>query len=247
MSRSITAITLALLLLLVLVATAPARLMALVLPAEQVVLQGLSGSLWQGRAARCLLQLPGGYLHLGGVQWSLSPLSLLTLAPRLTVQSQWGAQGIAGEVTLRGDKDLYLEDVDAALPAELLRQFLPVELAGTLSLQAQSLRIEGGLPTAAQGRLVWQGAGWRAGQALRPLGSYVLEVQQPPGQPLSGQVLTLAGDVQAGGSVRLTGRDYLIDVVLAGPGLADPQLQQALQLVATPREDDYHLLLRGEI
>ena len=60
-------------------------------------------------------------------------------------------------------------------------------------------------------------------------------------------MLTLAGDVQAGGSVRLTGRDYLIDVVLAGPGLADPQLQQALQLVATPREDDYHLLLRGEI
>lgn len=247
MSRPLLAVGLVLLLLVTLIATAPARLVGLVLPADQVLMQGLTGTLWQGRAARCLVQVPGGYLHLGNVSWSLSPLSLLVLAPRLTLQSQWGVQGIAGQVTLRGERDLELADVDAFLPAELLRQFLPVELSGTLSLQARSLHISDGLPVAAEGRLVWQEAGWRAGPSLRPLGSYALDFGQLPGEALVGQVITLSGEVQAEGSVELDGRGYVVDVVLAGPGLADPQLAQALQLVATPREDDYRLLLRGEI
>ncbi len=247
MSRPLLAISLAVLLLATLVITAPARLVGIILPGEQVVLQGLAGTVWQGSAARCLVQVPGGYLHLGTARWSLSPLSLVTLAPRLAIESQWGAQSIAGVVTLHSADNLDLAEVEASLPAELARQFLPVELAGTLSVQAKSLRIEGGLPVSAEGRMVWQGAGWRAGQALRPLGSYALDFLQPPGEPLVGQVITLSGEVEAEGCVELAGRSYLVDVILAAPGLADRQLQQALHLVATPRDDDYHLVLRGEM
>lgn len=247
MSRSLLALGLAALLLITLLVTAPARLLGGVLPSGQFVLQGFSGTLWQGSAARALVAVPGGYLHLGKLHWSLAPWSLLSLSPQLAVESQWGAQGIAGQVILRGAQDIELLELEASLPAELLRQFVPVELAGTISLQAHSLRVVDGVPVTAEGRLVWQDGAWRAGQALRPLGSYALEFRQPAGQALAGEVLTLAGDVQASGELGLAGRSYQVDIVLSGPGLLDPQLQQALQLVATPQGDDYHLLLQGEM
>ena len=47
-------LALGLLLLLGLVISAPARLLTYVLPPGQVVLQGVSGTLWQGRAGSCL-------------------------------------------------------------------------------------------------------------------------------------------------------------------------------------------------
>jgi hypothetical protein len=71
MSRPLWAIALALLLLISLLITTPARLLGLVLPAGQVYAQGFSGTLWQGKASRALLQTPAGLLHLGAVSWKL--------------------------------------------------------------------------------------------------------------------------------------------------------------------------------
>lgn len=230
-----------------LVASAPARLLAWVLPSEQVVMQGFSGSLWRGEVARCLVFTGAGYLHLGELTWSLKPLSLLLFAPSLEFHSQWGEQIARGEVTAHGAQDLSLADLDARFPAKLLRQLAPVAVAGSFSIQAQQLRLHEGLPVSALGRVVWERGAWLSPRGVMPLGSYALDFEQREGNPLTGEVVTLEGPIAAAGTASLTGRAFDIDVVISSDQTLDDQLRQALSLVASPQGEGFNLKLSGQL
>lgn len=231
------------------VASAPARLLPLLLPAGQVQMQGLAGTVWEGSASRCLLRTPAGYLQLGRVEWRLHPLSLLALAPTVEVRSQWGEQHASGTVTLYGQDEYGLSDVDARIDASLLRQLAPVAVDGQFALIAPRLHVAGGLPVGAEGRLVWEHGAWAAPQGRMALGTYAVDFAQPggKGQALTGKVLTLAGPVRAEGSVRLVGRAYNLDVSIAGDHGLDPALAQALSLMARPTDKGFQLKLDGEL
>lgn len=246
MSRILGAFALVVLLLVCLLATSPARLLGLVLPSGQVVMQGFSGTLWQGKASRCIVRTPAGFLHLGAVSWQLSPASLALLAPRLTLESRWGNQTVSTGLVLRGGDDVDLYGLEATFPADLLRQFVPVSLAGVLSVQLEQLQLRDGWPVEAAGRLVWQGGGWNSPSGPIPLGSYALDFSQPPGSALAGEVVTLAGAVSAEGRVLLEDRSYDVDITVRSEGGLDERLQQALSLMARPVEQGYRIKLDGE-
>lgn len=247
MPRYVPGLCLALVFCIALVVFAPARLLGLLLPADKIVLQGFEGTVWSGSASRSLIHASTGYLHLGRLQWSLEPLSLVLLAPRLTVHSNWGGQLISGEVVVRGQSSLDLHQVEAQVAAQLLRQFLPVVLTGSLSAQLESLLLREGLPYSGAGRLVWQRGGWQSPQGQQQLGSYALDFQQSAGDALLGEVLTLAGPVEARGTVRLEGRSYEIDILVGSQAGLDPQLEQALSLIAAPGPEGYRVRLEGDL
>ena len=246
MSRLALGLGLALLLLVSLSMSAPARLLALLLPDQQVHMAGFTGTIWRGTASRCLVRAGGGYLHLGAIQWRLSPLSLVTLSPRLTVSSEWGRQRVAGDVVLRGEGDFDLHDFEATLEADLVRQFAPVSLAGTLNALFAELVVRDGLPLTGRGRLVWQDGAWDSPQGFLALGSYALEVAPLSGGGLGGEVLPLAGPVAAQGSVELQGKAYVVDILVGGSGALDPQIERALSLIAAPEAGSYRVALEGE-
>ncbi len=247
MSRFIGGIALTILLLVSLVVSAPARLLGLFIPDQQVLMQGYTGTVWRGSASRALVQTEPGYLHLGAVQWSLDPVSLLLLAPRLTINSAWGNQLIAGQVVLRGQRDIDLHEFEAAVSADLLRQFVPVALTGTLSVQLQDLQVRDGLPHSGAGRLVWQNAGWQSPQGLMPLGTYALDFQQAPGDLLQAQVVTVSGPLDASGTAQLQGRNYAVDVRISSSLPMDGRLEQALSLIGAPESGGYRVKLDGDL
>ena len=234
------------LLLLVLIVTAPARLLSLLLPAETLLLQGVSGSVWRGQSARCLVAVGHGYVHLGTVSWQLQPLSLLTLSPSLRLQSTWGKQTLSGQVKLRTADNVDLSDVEGRMPAALLRQLMPVMVDGEFSVQLPELRIRDGLPESGHGRVVWQGATWLAPAGARSLGDYALDFQQLPGQDLVGEVLTLSGPIEASGSISLQERRYEVDLYLQSDRGLDSDLQQALSFLGQPEEGGYRIDLGGD-
>jgi hypothetical protein len=188
---------------------------------------------------------PGGYLHLGAVNWQVDPFSLLMLAPRVKLTSRWGSQSLATTVVLRGGQDIDLYELSASLPADLLRQFVPVSLAGVLNAQVEHLQLREGLPVEGAGRLVWQNGGWQAPTGPVPLGTYALDFRQAPGEELAGDVLTLTGPVSAEGGVYLAGRSYGVDITVGGEPL-DERLKQALSLMARPLGQGYRIKLEGE-
>lgn len=246
MSRLTWGVALALLLCTSLLMSAPARLLNLVLPSGQVLMAGFEGTLWRGSAGRCLVHVGPGYLHLGRVQWSLDPLSLLLLSPRLTLHSVWGSQTISGELVLRGQQDIDLRQFEAQVAADLLRQFFPVALSGTLSAQLDELQLRAGQVQGGAGRLMWQDGGWQAPRGLVPLGTYALDFSSTGDDLLQGLVVTVAGPVEASGSVELQGRAYQVDITVASESGLDEQLQQGLSLIATPEEGGYRAQLNGE-
>ena len=225
------------LLLVCLLMQAPARLLASVVPSGQLALEGLSGTLWQGQAARAVLTTPNGPLHLGAVNWRLRPLSLLTFAPTLDFESRWADQRASGALTLRGQQNIDLAGFEGEVAADLLQQVLPVSLRGRFSAQLQALSLRGGMPVSGEGRVVWQNASWLAPGGALVLGSYALDFVQPEGEALRGEIVTISGPVQAAGNVSLQDRAYRIDVRVSGDGGLDPQVSQALSLMGSPQDD----------
>lgn len=247
MSRIALGASLFLLLCLALAASAPARMLGVLLPDERIAMQGFGGTLWRGRASRCLVRAGGGWLHLGSLQWSLSPLSLLWLSPRVTLESEWGVQMASGELVWRGEGDVDLHRFRASVAADLLRQFAPVALGGELSVDLQELSLRSGLPVRGTGRLLWQRAHWQSPQGSLPLGSYAMDFSQQPGAALEGQVVTLQGPVQASGRVALHGGEYSVDILVTGQGSLDPRLRQALSLIARPVAQGFRVEMEGAL
>lgn len=210
-------------------------------------MQGYSGTVWRGKANRALLSTAAGYIHLGRISWSLSPLSLLALSPALTIESSWGRQHVNTGLRITGRKSLELTDLDAMVSVQLLRKFLPLSVAGDFSIQAQELRIENGLPSRARGRMVWQNAAWESAQGLMPLGSYAVDFQQLPGGPLQGDIITLAGSVRASGSAQLLGKDYNLDILISSDAGLGGQLEQALSLIAQPVPEGRRIKFDGQL
>jgi general secretion pathway protein N len=245
-SRLVWAAALALLFLVSLVMSAPARLLSHIVPAEQLLIGGLAGTVWQGSASSVLVRLPQGYLQLGAVQWSLQPLSLLLLAPHLTASSEWGDQTFSGELVLRGQRDFDVFNAEGQLAAGLLSRFAPVSVVGMFNLQLDRLELRQGLPYSALGRLVWRDSAWQSVRGLVPLGSYALDFEQPPEEALQGQVITLAGPLQASGSLELKDRRYAVDILLGSEDVMDRQLQSMLSLIAVPEDGRYRISLEGD-
>jgi general secretion pathway protein N len=235
------------LLLVILLIFAPARLLGLFLPADVAVMQGFGGNLWRGSAARTVVAVGQHYVNLGSVEWQLAPLSLLTLAPTVTLESRWGKQILSGQITLRGRNSVDIKDLDATVSAQLVRQFSPFLIEGDFMVQETVLSIRDGLLASGEGRILWRNAAWLSHQGSRPLGSYALEFQQQPGQALLGEVSTVSGPVKAAGELELLGRSYAVDITLDSANGLDAPLQETLSLFARPVGDAYRIQLNGAL
>ncbi|MFK7829230.1 MAG: type II secretion system protein N [Congregibacter sp.] len=231
---------------------APARLLPLLLDADRVALSGVSGTLWNGQAARAVVQSTAGPVHLGELRWQLRPMSVLLGSPALLLSMDWGSQRGTLRARLRGNR-IELRDVDFTLEANVAKQFLPVSLDGRLELLFKELHVSENLQDlVADGRAVWRNAGWLAFDGRRPLGTYAATFSplgagdaadaEPSGVAV--EVATLAGDVEAQGSGRVQQKRYELELSISADAM-DRQLEQALALIATPVENGYLLRLDG--
>lgn len=231
---------------LMLLVTAPARLASWLVPAEQVYLGGLDGTIREGRAATAAVAVPGGWLRLGRLHWHLSEWSLLMLSPRLQFESQWGQQRLKGLLSVAPTGTLKLHQLDSRFAAELVRQLLPVQLRGEFSLLANNVVIRNGAPEAGRGRLLWQRGLWLGNSSSQALGDYLLEFTIDGPMQARGKVSTLQGPVQVAGTVALSERRYAIDLSLRSESGFGPELGSALQLMAAPVENGYQLSFSAE-
>lgn len=232
----------------------PARLAGWVLPSSVITADGYAGTLWQGSAARALIATPGGWFHLGGLRWQLSPLSLLLARPTATVEAAWGDQRLAGTVTWRGGDRLQVRDARFAVDAALLKELAPVALRGRLAGDFTQLALADGLVHALEGRMTWERAAWDAPGSSFALGSYAVDFAPAAGGAqaagsggVQGEVLTLAGPLEASGTLALVDRRYRVDLTLGSERPLPRPLTEALSLLAAPTDRGFHLVLDGEL
>lgn len=225
---------------------APARLLPLLVDPQPLRLSALDGTLWRGQASRALVDTPAGPLHLGAVRWQLRLWSLLSLSPRLDISTDWGPQRLSASLIRRNDAVL-LRDARLTLDARLSRQFAPVDLRGRFDVELESLQFVGGELRQAKGQVVWQEAAWMGIGGVKPLGTFAARLATADDGAIVADLQTLAGPLLVSGYAALQSPEYELDLQLTSRESMDPELQQALSLVASPGENGYRLRLDGEL
>lgn len=197
-------------------------------------------------ASNVAVATPGGWVQLGRTRWSLSQLYLLALMPTLDIESEWGQQRLQANIRLYPSGDVLVRGLRTSFSAGLIKQFMPVNLRGTLTLESPQLKIASGVPTEGRGKLVWRQAFWRGVRGSQPLGDYELNFQIPAPAIGSAQVKTLAGPIRIEGGLEVKGREYSVDASLTSDEVIDVELSSALELMAAPVDGGYRLKFNSE-
>ena len=140
-----------------------------------------------------------------------------------------------------------LRDIELRADARLARQLAPLELRGRVEADLARVQIEGQRVVHAEGRALWRDAAWQSPGGLRPLGTYVADLESPAPGEIDAVVDTLSGPVQAVGTVLLFGNRYAIDARIGPASTMDSELRHALSLIAVAEENGYLLRLDGAL
>jgi len=181
-----------------LAAALPARLALAWFSPPQLAAWGVSGTLWEGRAAELVLD---GY-SLGSLSWDARPLRFIAMQPTWDLSLRRGdgfAEARAG-FSLLGNSQR-VQDLDAALElATLPPAIVPVGVAGQARVSLQRLDLEDGWPRRLSGRAVVNQL--ELPGVVLALGPFEFEFPDQPGPP-EGQVRSLGGPLSVDGTVAL--------------------------------------------
>lgn len=207
---------------------------------QAIRLVGVEGSVRHGRAAGLVA---GGKTLASGVEWTLSPLLLLSGRVGGEFSS---AEGVisAGRLAL-GPGGARAQDLRAtgslkALLSAAGQAFVPVD--GQFGLSLDRARFRDGFPSHLEGRLTVTSLNWSLGARPVPLGDFQAEVA-PEDDELVAVISSLSGPTAVNGDARLRqDGGYRLDLrIKAEPG-ADPMITNLLSGLGEPDSEGFYAL-----
>lgn len=201
-------------------------------------LQGIEGSLWNGRAAQASVYA----LPLGELRWTLDPWAAVGLRAR--GEMALSGRDLTASTRLDATRDrMLLQDASARLPASVLAPALDIPslvLLGELDLKLQALELRAGMLQTANGVLAWRRAGV-SGAAEARFSDVLVTFSSPRDGLIEGVVSDDGGTLDASGSVVIERERFRAEVRLAVRG-DDPHLAEALRYVGERTADGASLL-----
>ncbi|MGI1679600.1 MAG: type II secretion system protein N [Cellvibrionaceae bacterium] len=196
-------------------------------------MEGVSGTIWSGRAENVVLPYDGGVYALGELTWKLKPLSLLTLSPCATVTTKLSSQTVEGIACSGITGNLTLKDLEINLPAAAAEMWAPVSVQGDIFLQIESLKMSGDKIKTLNGKGSWTGARYHNSQTWMSLGAIAFELSGGKNGSIAAKVFDLEGplelDLQS--QFNLTGDfDIRGDIILRQN--APQEIAQLLMIIA---------------
>ena len=201
-----------------LVATFPARVALDAFAPGAVRAWGVEGTLWRGKAAAVAV----GRAGIGGVEWRLSPWSLLLLRPAadLHVRRPDGFASARVSVSLFGNA-LRVADLEAAAKLDSLPgTVVPNGTSGDVSARFAELVVRDGWPARAEGRAAV--ADLKLPGVKFPLGPLEFVFAGDAPVPVA-EVRSLGGPLAVEGTLTLPGPGQWSLDALLGPGENPPR------------------------
>lgn len=206
--------------------------------AQPLRLQGIEGTLWQGKAA----MLSYAARPVGPVIWRLDPWTALRGSARGKLNlsgAEWQAES---DFLLRG-KRVELAAARANFPASMLAPVLDIpslRLLGNIRVVMDDVVIEDGAVSLAIGQMIWDEVGV-SGAAEARFGRIIVDFAPRADGSVEGRVHDDGGPLQARGMIELRGLAFKADVHLqARPG--NEQIHEALMYVGERTLDGGSLL-----
>ena len=194
------------------------------------VLQGLSGTIWSGRASQARI----AQMNVGSLDWRLRLFPLLTGKLSLDISTTASNSRMqAGIETGLSGQTLAIDNMQGKLPVQALMPFfygLPIAVDGEITTEIKHAEIERGEKLILDGKLVWQNAALTAPQAIK-FGDLFLALRPDK----NGSKILLSdqgGPLAAEGTAMIKpSGEYKLNIYLAARDKNDTNLSNALKLL----------------
>ncbi len=213
-----------------------------------VQLQGVDGTLAEGRAVQVDLQGSPLVRDLG---WKMRKLHLLLGRASFALAGGRDGQLVEGTASVVPSGTLTLNDFRIVMPlkdglAAAGYPFMPVE--GQLGLDLRSLKLRERWPRKAQGTLSLRGLGWKLGREPVLLGDYDAALDNETAG-VKADVRTLSGALEVSGTARLgDDRSYDMNLQMRPKPNAPPMVANLVRNLGQPDTQGwYHLRRQGRL
>jgi general secretion pathway protein N len=216
----------------VLVFSFPARVAYNWFAPPDIVLTGISGSVWAGSAVEGLAA--GAYIQ--DISWKLKPASFLTGKLAFATSSKPASGSLTTDVAVSLDGSLTMSNISGRVPLDLVHPALQQNgISGDVSLNFESLIIRNGVPVKADGNIIISNL-FAPNLSSAQLGDYKAEFQATTDAVIA-NVEDLSGVLDVSGTLTLSpDRTYqLIGEVATRPD-APPSITQQLQFLGSADE-----------
>lgn len=207
----------------------PARVAVAWLVPDGASLAGVTGTVWQGAAARVRV----GIMDVGSMRWDARPLSFLFGRPTWELEARRPDGFVRATVSILGSDSVAVSDLELGTSLDTVRHW--IELAGTrgnLSAQMEEAALESGRLSALSGLVVLDSV---QPMGLRDVDLGTLRIEIPSGQtgPFTGTVTSPAGPLlieEGRVEVQPDGR-FAVEGLIAAKPDAPASIAQGLQFL----------------
>jgi len=219
----------ALLFLVFLITLWPARVAIGWLVPPGAALTGVSGTVWEGAAARVRI----GVMDVGSLRWEARPFSFLMLRPTWRLEASRPDGFAKATVEIPGTSELRVTGLELSTTLDALGSWINVAGSrGNLSARVDELTLASGRIAALAGQVVLDSL-QPLGMRDVDLGSFQIEVPSGQSGPFSGTVVAISGPLileEARIDIQPDGR-FLVEGLVAPKPDAPEMIVQGLQFL----------------
>lgn len=229
--------------LVLLTATIPASLVTgFVNNSGIATIQGVSGSLWNGKAYRITIKQN---IELNNSQWSFLLWKILTGKLAINVNSQFMENDISAESGISFSGQFFINNLRAKIPAQQIAELanIPmVTLSGLININIDSAQWKQGELPLANGTINWNNAEVTVAE-MASLGDVTITLFESEQQFLKADIANQGGDIKINGAAELLAEaNYAINIKLLPTASASDNIKQSLGMFAKRQGSGEYLI-----
>lgn len=221
----------------------PARVAYQWFAPPQVVMSGISGTVWQGQAREATVD--GFYLR--DLSWRFKPLTLFTAKLGLSIDTRFASGFASGDVAV-GFSTVKARNLQANLPISAIKTAAAFgATGGSVSADIAELVVDDGLPVVADGTL--EIAGLMLPMVQRePIGGFKAEMFTTD-SGISASIEDTAAVIDLAGSLQLANDGaYEFNAQIGASERTSPQLREQLKFIGAANErGQYEINYNGRL
>ncbi|HHJ36716.1 MAG TPA: type II secretion system protein N [Gammaproteobacteria bacterium] len=229
--------------LLFLIATIPARPVARLLNDDGMVLiQGVSGTLWNGRARMIDID---EIAQLDDTEWTISGWKMLMGKIAADVTTHYSDDKIRAGFGMSFPGRYFIDHLDAKISAEEVARLANIPLAqlsGMISIDIEHAQWKQGELPLATGKINWKDATVTV-MDTASLGDITIILSESEEQLLNADIKNQGGDIKINGKAELVpDADYAVEIKLRPTASASNNIKQSLEVFAKRQNNGEYLL-----
>ena len=235
--------------LLILLATIPAKpITELINDNTPVSIQGVSGSLWDGKAY--LIRIDNN-IQLDQTHWSFNLWKLLIGKLSLNIDTSFLDETITAEAGSSFLGRIFVNDLKATVSASEVTRLANIPIAkldGPIILNIQHAQWKQGELPLASGSIKWNDASVSIAETAS-LGNVLILLSESDQQLLNAEIKNQGGDIRISGNAELIpDADYVADITLVPNASASNNVKQSLGMFAKRQPNgEYNIQKSGPL